>query len=202
MSKEISWIDYQDRSLNITRKTKPKFEEWASLMATFNQMAESSPFWRGDLYLKGEEWYGVDVATSIFEPDKWRLKTWQNNASICSFIEATRRREELSYSHHAEVAYLKPTQFKDPPRATTGELQSYYLQIAIDNHLSVRKLRDKIKFDRDGKDPPKSALYKRLETEANRLVEWMDEAEGDVKELMTTAIESLQDAAEIEKDNE
>jgi len=197
---DVKWVNYKDRSLEITRKTAPKFEEWALLMATFNTMNESGSFWRGDLYNLGEEWYGEDMASSIFDDEKWNLKTWQNNASVCRCVPSSRRRESLSFSHHAEVAYLEPIQFEDPPRATTGELQTYYLEVAVANRLSIRQLRDKIKEDRGGKAPPTAPLYKRLSDTASKVYEWMDETEGDARELLVTAWEALSDAAEMLKD--
>lgn len=184
----IPWAKYEGRELQIKRKNKPPFEQWESLMVAFNQMAQSSPFWRGDLYLKGEEWYGEDQATSIFDDQDWNLKTWQNNASVCRRIKPSRRRE-LSYSHHAEVAYLDP------------ELQEQYLQTAIDTQLSVRKLRTLIQGEQ-GHERKTGALGKFLDGEADKIANRLEEADGDVKNLMRTAVESLQTAAEVQKDSE
>jgi len=132
-----SWVKYNKRALIVTRKTAPPFEEWVSVMETMNQVGQSHTFWLGDLYLVGEQFYGEERATSIMDSTDWNLKTLQNAASICRRIEPTRRREELSYSHHAEVGYLEPDE------------QDYYLQKAIDNQLSVTKLRNMINYEKE-----------------------------------------------------
>ena len=149
---DSAWFKVTAVGLDITRKTKPPFEQWESEVVIAELRRKSEPWWRGDLYLKGEEWYGENKATSIFDPLTMDVKTWQNNASICRRIERSRRREELTFSHHAEVAYLEADQFpegsalaemNDAPR-----MQDYYLAMAIENGLSVRALRDKINADK------------------------------------------------------
>lgn len=197
-SSAVPWAKYEPRELRIKRKTPPNFEQWASLMFTFNTMAQSSPFWRGDLYLKGEEWFGEDRATSIFEPGPWNLKTWQNNASVCRHVEPSRRREELSYSHHAEVAYLDPA------------LQEQYLQTAIDNMLNVRQLRELVRSEQGDANEDRGedvefetrGLGEFLKGEADKIERRLNEASGEIRALMTTAVESLRDAHKLSKEGE
>lgn len=147
-----TWFKPTAVGLNITRKTKPPFEQWESEVVVAELRRKNEPWWRGDLYLKGEEWYGEDQATSVFDPLTMDVKTWQNNASVCGRIEISRRREELTYSHHAEVAYLEPDQFPADSALRkmndASRLQDYYLALAIENGLAVRKLRDKINADK------------------------------------------------------
>ena len=110
---EQSWIKYNDRSLEVTIKKPPAFDEWEAAMAALNTFHESGGFYRGDLYIAGENWYGEDKATSIFDPEIWSIKTFQNNASVCQRISPDRRREGpyATYSHHAEVCYVAPEWF-------------------------------------------------------------------------------------------
>jgi len=56
-------------------------------------------------------------------------KTLQNYKSISNSVEPSRRREELTFGHHSEVAKLEP------------EKQKFFLQKAVDENLSVRELR-------------------------------------------------------------
>lgn len=151
------WLKYRTRQLEITRKTPPPIEDWTSEMMTAEGRRGEDPFWRADLLLAGTFWYGEDKALAIFDPAKWSetsIKTWQNNLSVGRRIPPawynkmalgidapTRRRDNpvySTYSHHAEVAYLE-----DPND------QDYYLQKAIDNQLSVTKLRDMIKYEKE-----------------------------------------------------
>lgn len=54
---------------------------------------------------------------------------------------------------------------------------------------------------KEDNEPATVSLYKRLSGTIKNLIKWKEEAEGDTKELIGTAIEVLSDAAEIEKDN-
>jgi len=203
MNQSVSWIKYHFTHLEFTNSSKPPFEQWKDEVVGSETRRRSDPWWRGDLYNQGVAWYGEDVASSIFDPDDWgeqSLKTFQNNASVCDRIDTSRRRERLSFSHHAEVAYLEPEQFEDPPRTTTESLQDYYLEIAVENKFSIRQLRDKIKFDRGNKAPPLKPLYERLLSTAEKILEWRNETQDDVYDLMTTAWESLNAAAYIVRD--
>lgn len=148
---DYSWIKYKNRSLEFTRKKAPPFEEWEASMAALNLLYDSGGFYRGDLYIAGESWFGETKASSVFDPLTWQVKTWQNCASVCGRIDRSQRREELSYSHHAEVAYLEPDQFPEESalaQIDTAKIQDWYLTLAIEKGLSIRKLRDLINADK------------------------------------------------------
>ena len=204
---KFRWMVFKVRGLEIKRETKPPFEQWEEAINGFDQSLQSSPFWRGDLFLKGTEWYGDTKATSIFDPLITNVKTWQNNASICRRISGSRRREALSYSHHAAVAYVNPEHFTkkslDLSRKTPEQLQDHYLDVATSNGLSVRKLEALIRSDKNDEGEEinfqKRPLVKFLEQEANKIGNRKEEAEGDVYNLMQTAVDSLMDAHEIQK---
>ena len=173
-SKPINWVEYKPRELKITRKRAPKFDDFMALVLGMDQEIESSPFWRGDLYNKGLDWFDEELVDQLFGPEtSW--KTWQNNASVCGrippneydskgkVITASRRREgpHATYSHHAEVAYLDPEDFAENKKLDAAikkldasGLQSYYLDLSIENMLVRNQLRAKIKFDKgEGPDP-------------------------------------------------
>lgn len=205
----FKWMKFKSRELEIKRQTKPPFEQWEEAIGGFDQSMQSSPFWRGDLFNKGTEWYGDTKATSIFDPLITNVKTWQNNASVCRRVDASRRREELSFSHHAAIAYVKPKDFtiKTPAlsQKTPEQLQDHYLDIAIKNGLSVRKMEDLIRSEKNEIEDEvsfnKRPLDEFLKQEAAKIGNRKEEAEGDVLALMQTAQESLADAAEIQRDS-
>lgn len=189
MTKDPAWAKYENRELVITRKTAPKFENWAAEMGALNKLHEVGGFYRGDLYLAGEQWFGESKATSIFDPQKWNISTWLNNASVCRRIPPSLRSELLSYTHHAVVAYLDPEDIKR------------YLRIAEETQLSSRQLAELVKQDGKTVKGKEKSLSKFLKQQADKLVERIWEADGDVQELMRTAAHSLMDAYEIERDN-
>jgi len=192
-----AWFKVTSVGLNITRKTKPPFEQWESEVVISELRRKSEPWWRGDLYLRGEEWYGEDKATSIFDPLTMDVKTWQNNASICRRIDLSRRREELTYSHHAEVAYLEPEQFaKESPhlaKLTSEGLQDHYLALAIENGLSIRKLRDAINADKghEGVSFEVGALNERADALAKKVGSLISNVKKDLPTMGHDAVEHL-----------
>lgn len=189
------WIDYGEKSLAFRRKTAPDFEDWATVMASMDRIGRSIGFWRGDLYIQGELWYGEANATAIFDDEGWDLKTIQNNASVCRRIPPPRRREEpwVTYSHHAELAYIEP-----------DSLQDKLLEWVAETHASVRDLRDRIKelkAEDEGEKPERFAVrIQGLGDKAYELV--LRFPEGEVRKLLQTAADCLYDAAEIQKDAE
>ena len=191
MTNDFNWMTFKARELVIDRNTPPPKEQWTEAIGGFDQNLQSSPFWRGDLYLQGVDWYGENFASSVFDPLKSNVKTWQNNASICKRVPPSSRRGELSYSHHAEVAYLKPEDFaeKHPDLGLMDPetLQDYYLDLAIENLLSVTQLRAKLKFDKgeEEADPlgdpiafQKGSVPTRIEKTRDRVQRIIDDADN------------------------
>lgn len=77
-----------------------------------------------------------DVYTSLSERFGIEHKTLNNYASICRILGVSRRRETLSFSHHAEIAHL--------PADLKGQ-EEELLDAAVENKWSVRDLRNAIR---------------------------------------------------------
>jgi N6-adenosine-specific RNA methylase IME4 len=107
------------------------FERWEEVGVTLRQIERSAMFWIGDWVNFGERKYGETYAQAA-EATDYEVKTLQNAAWVCSRIESSRRREDLTWGHHAEVASLPP-----------GE-QARWLREAANNSLSVMRLRDEV----------------------------------------------------------
>jgi dsDNA-binding SOS-regulon protein len=85
------------------------FEEWEETGQKLNRAAGSLAWWVGDWWRFGEHKYGDRKA--IVKADDWQgpsFQTCANAASVCKKFETSRRREALSFNHHAEVAALPP----------------------------------------------------------------------------------------------
>ena len=83
------------------------WEQYESLAVMFGQLHRTSSWLIGDLLNFGEKRYGekyVQAAslTGLSE------HTCMNIASVCKYVPYSRRRDELSFSIHAEVAYKEP----------------------------------------------------------------------------------------------
>jgi hypothetical protein len=83
----------------------------------------------------GEAEYGEEYAQAIDETRKWMqvsAKTIHNAMWVMSRVDATRRRELLTLSHHAEVASLDPKE------------QDELLALAEERNMTVAELHNEI----------------------------------------------------------
>jgi N6-adenosine-specific RNA methylase IME4 len=107
-------------------------EAWVIAGQQLRKAEGGVQWWYGDWWLAGkkQKWWvygeGTDFAKSIGVD----YKTIRNYASTCkAFEEKTRRRDNLSFSHHAEIAALPQ------------EKQDLWLDRAVNEALSTNKLR-------------------------------------------------------------
>jgi DNA modification methylase len=107
---------------------EPTFEEWLAFGENIKNVEKGVHFWIGDWLNYGEakwgEMYKKAIETSGFEYD-----TVRHNKYISSRIELGRRRPNLSFSHHEEVA------------PNTPEEQEILLDHAEKHGWSAKKLR-------------------------------------------------------------
>jgi len=91
-------------------------------------------FWIGDcLAYRQQKWGMYD---DIAEETGYADRTLRLVKETAEKIESGRRLPELSFSHHVEVASLPP------------EKQELFLNMAVENKLSVRDLRNEIKKEK------------------------------------------------------
>ena len=93
-------------NLGLTLRPGMSFDDWQSVGETLYKMEHAILFWIGDFWLYGERTYGESAAQAA--PTGYALKTLQNAAWVADRIEPSRRREDLTWSHHCEVAALEP----------------------------------------------------------------------------------------------
>lgn len=176
---ERAGVTYGRTSLEIAKRLTPaKFRE---LLTSLDAMAAGHQFWVGDALVKGEEdldeheFHQAVADTISLEPHTITNYRW-----VAKSVEASRRREELTWSHHAEVARLTPAQ------------QTAMLKRAVEKAWGVRELRDAValKFpqagagDRETRDGEK--LTPADEALINRRLEGLD-----------VALEHARDAGEL-----
>lgn len=116
-------------------------DEWKSLGQSLKQVEGSVQFWIGDWARFGDKkgFTGKYVDGKIYdeleEITGLDRGTLANYKSIAENIPCSRRREDLSFSHHVEVAKLEP------------EKQDEFLLRASNEGLSKRELREEIRRD-------------------------------------------------------
>ena len=105
------------------------FDELCAIEPQFRFAAQGLPWWRGDFYNYMEDRFPDDY-TQLVEEDLTANQTIANNQSVCRQYAPGERRVELSFSHHAVVAYMDD-----------HAQRARMLTLAIDNKWSVSKLR-------------------------------------------------------------
>lgn len=183
-------LAYQPTRLVLGRRLT--LEQALEIAQGLGAMAHGHQWWIGDLLVAvekrfGEEGSQVEAALGIAS------QTALNYRWVASRIEASRRRENLTWSHHAEVARLEPGQ------------QDAALEHAETESLGVRELRDYIALTfgtgpRDASSPPAPAtdhltdaeldgIARRLEALEESYQRWVDETgiEADLHEFVDSA---------------
>jgi hypothetical protein len=84
-----------------------RFEEWEQVGVTLGRIGRARRWWIGDWVNHGERAYGEKYTLAI-DATGYEYQTVANCAYVAKAIEPSRRREGLSWSHHAEVAALEP----------------------------------------------------------------------------------------------
>jgi anaerobic selenocysteine-containing dehydrogenase len=108
------------------------FEGWVAQGRRIGAIGRAVGWWIGDWLRYGNARYGERYARAA-RLTGYDAQTLMNMAYVASRFEISRRREKLSWSHHAEVAAL-------PPHA-----QDAWLERAEDERLSVRCLREEMR---------------------------------------------------------
>ena len=116
-------------------KKSGSLEQWKSDLINLGTIERHVQFYIGDKILEGEgEGYiqrgKYDLVAKLTGHEINTLRTYMDAAKS---IISDRRRSQLDFSHHREVAKFEP------------ELQEYFLTEAAKNHWSVSALREAIK---------------------------------------------------------
>lgn len=93
-----------DVSLRFTRS--PTWAELENLAGLLGGIGRGYPWWVGDLLNRAEDDYEEFAQLEAVLPHS--PQTLANYKSVAKHVPASRRKKGLSYSVHAEVAYLEP----------------------------------------------------------------------------------------------
>jgi hypothetical protein len=83
--------------------------EWKAVGSRLREVQNSLLWWLGDWCIYGEDHYGGKYA-EIIAATEYDYQTVANAKYVARRFEFSRRRENLSWSHHAEVAPLEPAE--------------------------------------------------------------------------------------------
>jgi hypothetical protein len=80
-------------------------DDWVSAGRTILKVSTASAWWVGDWLLYGERTYGARYRAAL-DLTHLDYKTLRNYAWVARRVRMSRRRDGLSFQHHAEVAAL------------------------------------------------------------------------------------------------
>lgn len=107
------------------------YEEWLRHGSRLGLAGRSAAWWIGDWVRYGTARYGSKYAAAS-RVTGYDRQTLMNMVYVASRFEISRRRENLSWSHHAELAALDI------------EEQEHWLDRSIQDRLTVRDLREEL----------------------------------------------------------
>jgi hypothetical protein len=104
------------------------FEQWEEIGRTLSSIGKAVQWWIGDWIRYGEREYG-EKYTQALDETGYDYQTLRNMVYVAERVDLSRRRDNLSWTHHAEIASLPPEQ------------QEVWLNRAQSKELSTRELR-------------------------------------------------------------
>jgi len=158
------------------------FESWSAIGARIAGHANASAWWLGDWITFGRMKYGRRYTEAI-STTGLDYQTLRNYACVARRFEPSRRRADLSFQHHAELAAL--------PDA----LQDSWLAQAAAGHWSKAELRRRVRASIEplaACDPTRTV---RLAVAASRERQWRQAAERSERDFGAWAAQALDDAA-------
>lgn len=156
------------------------FEQWARIGHRVGRHANASLWWLGDWLVYGERMYEQRYRRAIALTGL-DYQTLRNYATVARRFPLSRRRDKLSFQHHAEVCAL------------SEEDRERWLDRAQRERWSRNELRRQLRPDR----PPRgrTAGLLRLEVDPERASRWLRAATLCESELNPWIVATLDGAA-------
>jgi N6-adenosine-specific RNA methylase IME4 len=117
---------------NLSFKRDVSKDEWMDVFKALKQVEGCVQFWIGDCLAYRQHKWG-EMYDDIAEELGYETKALRNIKYVADNIDLSLRKDNLSFSHHTEVASLTP------------EKQELFLNKAVEENLSVRELRSEIR---------------------------------------------------------
>jgi hypothetical protein len=161
------------------------YESWERVGAQLFLITDSSDWWLADWLVYGQSRYGNRYREAI-ELTGLDYQTLRNYAWVARKFEVSRRRDNLSFQHHAEVCAL------------TNDEQTYWLDRAEESGWSKNELRRRMRMalapPREISEPPE-VVQLSLSLDRRREDRWREAARARKRALTTWMVEVLDEAA-------
>jgi hypothetical protein len=156
------------------------FQEWAEAGRKLARLVDAFAWCLGDWLVYGQERYESRYLEAI-EKVGLDYQTLRNYAWVARKFEASRRRERLSFQHHAEVAALPHLE------------QDHWLDRAEKHGWSKRYLRQQVRSHRDsvGAIGAARSILPRIDIGEDQLQSWRVAADRTGADLVAWIIATL-----------
>jgi hypothetical protein len=139
----------QDRSAELTRVgwtpgAELDLAEWSAVGRRFGEIGRCSQWWLGDWILYGNARFGERYSRAV-KLTGYDAQSLMNMVYVASRFDVYRRRENLSWSHHASLASLD------------HDRQEHWLSRAESERLSVADLRVELRGERRAREAAERA---------------------------------------------
>lgn len=162
-------------------------ERWVAVGQRLARIGSASAWWLGDWLLYGQRTYGQRYKVAL-EESQLDYQTLRNYAWVAGRFDVSRRRDRLSFQHHAEVA------------ARPEAEQDLWLARAEREHWSRNELRRQLRCARlqrgEGAARPRDDVVVRVEVPGSREQRWRDAATVAEQELIDWIASAVDEAAE------
>jgi hypothetical protein len=164
------------------------FDDWERAGRQLSGIVDSSSWWLGDWLVYGKDHY-VDRYQRGIRAAGLQYQTLRNYAWVARRFEPHRRRNSLTFQHHAELASLPPDD------------QEVWLDRTEQMRWSTKQLRDALRLARRGMStaplqPGIGRMTERLAVPGNRLQWWHQAAQRSGVDLEQWVLTTLDQAAE------
>jgi hypothetical protein len=162
------------------------FEGWERAGEQISRVISSSAWCLGDWIIVGQSRF-ANRYRQVVEAVGLDYQTIRNYAWVARRFELSRRRDTLSFQHHAEVASFPPAE------------QDYWLDRAEDHGWSRNRLRQEVRNSRGigMRGRPASSVLPRIVVTGEQIARWRATAEQMRMSLETWIILNLDSAAAI-----
>jgi hypothetical protein len=161
------------------------FDDWERAGRHLSGIVNSSSWWLGDWLVYGKDHY-TDRYERGIRAAGLQYQTLRNYAWVARRFELHRRREMLSFQHHAELASLPL------------EEQEKWLDSAERERWTTKQLRNAIRLGREDGAQVEThrQTTQRLAVPSNRMQWWHEAAERAGTDFEQWVLETLDSAAE------
>ncbi|MDN3360147.1 LmbU family transcriptional regulator [Actinomadura sp. DC4] len=174
------------RQTSLSLKASLPLDDWLRVGLHIVRISDSSTWWLADWLIYGRELY-PDRYIKAIEDTALDYQTLRNYAWVAGRVSAHRRRANLSFQHHAEVA------------ARPEDEQDKWLQEAEEHGWSRNRLRTEMRLaSRSGRSEPKQQVNFRIDDEHVRL--WQEAASMEKQDLHEWMVEVLNKAASLTRE--